>query len=203
MDKYIKTPSIITISGANGSGKTNFIKYFIKTMNSFDYVLIFSNTAAFNKDYNIVLQNTDHLIIHPTKYKAALEMFMNLQKKYILSGVENKCLIIFDDIMGSIKDCDVIKQLISQNRHFLCTIIFSIQHINQAATYLREVSLYDIIFDLKTENSLKACYNNYYISDYSTFKEFRVEINKLLKRYHFILSDRLNSTKTIMLAPLI
>jgi ABC-type dipeptide/oligopeptide/nickel transport system ATPase component len=196
MNAYVKTPFIMTVSGSNGSGKSYFTKYLVQTLNPFDYIVVISNTAGFNGDYDYLPTNSK--ICNTLHYEAVIQKLMQIQKNNVQMGKKKKVLLIFDDIMGSVKDSKVLKTLISQNRHFGISIVFCIQYINMAATYLREISLYDVIFDLKTNNSLKACYENYFISDFDTFNEFKKKICNTLKQYHFFFADKLNNTKKIM-----
>lgn len=199
MNEYIKTPTVITISAANGSGKTNLIRYIIDTM-KFDCIVILSNTANFSGDFD-KYKSSNFFIISLVYFEEVIKFLLRKQKDIVQKGLKSSVLLCFDDILGAIKDNKLLKTLISQQRHFNITVIFSVQHINQAATYLREISTYDIIFELKTHNSLKAAYDNYFCSDYETFNDFKKNIK--LARYHFILCDKINNTKKIMIAPYI
>lgn len=201
MNNYIKTPSVITISAANGSGKTNLIRYIIDTI-EFDCVVILSNTAVFSGDFDKYKGKKNFYLVSLIYFEDVIKFLLRKQKEIVQKGFKSKVLLVFDDILGSVKDNKILKILISQNRHFNITVVFSVQHINQAATYLREISTYDIIFELKTQNSLKAAYENYFCTDYENFNDFKKNINKLLQRYHFIFCDKINGTKKIMIAPL-
>lgn len=191
MNKYINHPSCITLTGANGSGKSHLIKYIIKSMD-FEVIIIFTNTSftgAYDYQNNIICLNT-------IDYDVKLKKIMNIQKKKSV-----KLLTIYDDVAGSIKDSKVLKTFISQNRHFNTTIIFSAQYYSMISTYMREISQYDIIFDIKTLSSLKGVYENYFVNDFDTFIEFKKKIKNLLKKYHFLFSDKEKGIKTIMLCP--
>ena len=204
MHKFIKTPCNITVSGSNGSGKSHFIKYLITSfMNSdrkFDVIIIFSNTAGFNGDYDDVT-GAKKFIFSPIYYEDVLRFVMKTQAINKKNGIERQVLMIFDDICGSIKDSKTMKMLMTQNRHFYCTIIFAVQYINLTPPYLREVSYYDIIFELKSENSLKSCYNNYFIGDFDNFADFKKKIVNLLQKHQFLFADRITHTKKIMICP--
>lgn len=211
MNRYIRTPCNITVSGSNGSGKSHFIKYlitsFMRSDKKFDIIIIFSNTAGFNGDYDFLTSfktttnEFRYFIISPIYYEDVIRLMMKLQAVNKTKNCERQILMIFDDICGSIKDSKIMKQITTQNRHFYCTIIFAVQYINLAPPYLREVSYYDIIFELKSENSLKACYNNYFIGDFDNFAEFKKKIVNLLQKYQFLFADRLTHTKKIMICP--
>ena len=208
MNKFIKTPCNITVSGSNGFGKSYFIKYlitsFMRSISNFDVVIIFSNTAGFNHSYDFLSEwdeKLNYYIINPIYYEDAIRFMMKTQVVNKKNNIERQILMIFDDICGSIKDSKILKMLTTQNRHFNCTIIFAVQYINLAPPYLREVSYYDIIFELKSENSLKACYNNYFMGDFDSFGEFKKKIVNLLQKYQFLFADRLTHTKKIMICP--
>lgn len=207
MDKFIKAPCNITVSGSNGSGKSHFIKYlitsFMRSNKKFDVVIIFSNTAGFNGDYSFLTDypTLKQYIFSPIYYEDVIKFMMKTQANNKKNNIERQILIVFDDICGSIKDSKIMKILTTQNRHFYCTIIFAVQYINLAPPYLREVSYYDIIFELKSENSLKACYQNYFIGDFDNFADFKKKIVNLLQKYQFLFADRLTHTKKIMVCP--
>ena len=201
MNKYVKLPFIMTVSGSNGQGKSHFIKYLISSFYKvWDLVIVFSNTAEFNKSYEFLEEKQNkYYIFNTIYYEEVLKKLLAIQKQNIMKGNNRKILIVFDDVCGQAKDSKILKILISQNRHFFMSVIFAVQYINMAATYLREISYYDIIFELKTHNSLKSCYDNYFISDYDSFNEFKKKMK--LERYQFFFADRITNTKRILRCP--
>lgn len=201
MNKYVQLPFIMTVSGSNGEGKSHYIKYLISSFYKvWDLVVVFSNTAEFNNSYDFLSEKQNKFFIFNTiYYEEALKKIMAIQRNNIKNGNNRKILIVFDDVLGQCKDSKILKILISQNRHFNMSVIFAVQYINLAATYLREISYYDVLFSLKTHNSLKACYDNYFISDYDNFTEFKK--NMKLERYQFFFADRLTNTKRILRCP--
>lgn len=201
MNKYVELPFVMTVSGSNGQGKSYFIKYLISSFyKQWDLVVVFSNTAEFNGDYNFLAeQQNKYFIFNTIHYEDVVKKLMAVQRNNIQQGHNKKILIVFDDVLGFCKDSKILKTLISQNRHFFISVIFSVQYINLAATYLREISYYDVLFELKTHNSLKACYDNYFIGDYNSFNDFK-KIMKL-DRYNFFFADRVLGTKRILKCP--
>lgn len=206
MNKYIETPTVVTISGSNRSGKTNLIRYFIYTIR-FHHIIVLSNTAGFTCDYDAFKRLKNFHIFDSTQYEQIIMKTIAHQKKMVMKfgkpELAPKVLFIFDDVVGSIKNTDFLKSFASQNRHYNTTILFSVQTINSASTLLREISRTDIVFDLKTQNSLKAGYENYFATEYSTFKEFKEDFIKRLQRYQFFFIDKINGKVLIMIAPLV
>lgn len=207
MNFYIKKNTITTLSGANGSGKTNLIRYMILSFQAssepFEYIFIMSNTASFSGDF-LFLEKLKHTMKYgytinsPDNFERDINLLLDIQKKN-----KFRVLVIFDDIMSLSKQNKTLKVLTSQQRHFNITILFSIQVIKEAATFMREISSYDIIYDLKTELSLKACYTNYFFTEYRSLAAFCEEFCKKLNKYEFFFVDRYNNKKDIMIAPLI
>lgn len=210
MDSYLETPFIMSISASNGSGKTYFIKYCLKSLilsteyrKKPDVIFIFSNTAEMTGDFDFLndYQDVKTMIFNPIVFEEKTKKILILQKALIQRGIKRKLIFIFDDVGGFVRDSKLMKTLISMNRHFNASIFFSIQYINLSAPYLREISNYDVIFDLKSENSLKACYNNYFLDTFDTYAEFKKKFLNLLKRYQFFFIDKLKKSKKIMVCP--
>jgi predicted AAA+ superfamily ATPase len=201
MNNFIKTNFSLTISGACQSGKTHLIKYIVKSFKEeFDWIVLFSNTAGFNNDYEF-LKEYKHYSFGTIGFDQKLKAIMNIQKKNREKGNKCKILMILDDIQGSIKESKVFSQFCSTYRHFNISLIFSVQYITAASTSLREISSHIIIFNQKTANSLKACYENYFQEEYETFNDFKRHFISSLKKYHFYFIDRTTNKRFIMVAP--
>jgi len=187
MDNTLGEKFVALISGTNGSGKTYLIKYLLKCIKyRYEYIIIFSNTASFNDDFDNVVEKQKLMVYGVEDFDKKLERFMLYQKK---TNSQNRTLIIFDDIAGSIKTSKQFTVLISQQRHFNCSCIFSIQYIAMAATYLRAISRFIIIFKQYTKNSLKLAYENYFYN-IETYEEFKKFFQNALKQYEFFFIDR-------------
>lgn len=203
MNNYIKLPFILNINGFCGSGKSYFINYFIKSFKSeFSCIIIFSNTANFTQDYEFLNnENIKHFIFGSLDVDEKIQMTMNIQKKNRLNNNPAKVLIIFDDIFGSINNSKIFKNLITTYRHYNISIIFSAQYVSGAQTYLREISNFVILFNQRTQNALKLCYENYFADTYDTYTDFKTHFVNKLKNFHFYFIDRINNKKYIMVCP--
>lgn len=197
----------MTIAGFCGSGKSYFIKYLINSfMNNnstkFDFIAVFSNTGNFTQDYNF-LKNINDLrfrIYNSVDVDKNIGRIMKLQKTNRENNKKRSVLIIFDDIFASVKDSKVFKDLVSTHRHYNISFAFSIQYISGAATYLREISQYIIIFEQRTLPALKLTYENYF-QEFESLKDFKQYFRDKLKKYHFFFIDRQKNNKTVMYCP--
>ena len=107
----------------------------MRSEKKFDIIIVFSNTAGFNGDYNFLTSfkqqfgdSFNFFIISPIYYEDAVKSTMKIQANNKSKNCEKQILMIFDDICGSIKDSKIIKQITTQNRHFYCTVIFAVQY---------------------------------------------------------------------------
>jgi ABC-type dipeptide/oligopeptide/nickel transport system ATPase component len=199
MQNYLKLPFCSTIAGSCGSGKSYLIKYICESFsNIFNGFIVFSNTATFTEDYKF-LENYKHKILGSLDFDNELKKIMSIQEKNRNKGIKKQFLIIFDDIFGSIKDSKKFKEFISTYRHYNLSIIFSAQYICGISTYLREISAYVMIFNQKTNNSLKLAYENYFADKYTSFEEFKKNFS--LQRYKFYFINRIENKRYVMMAP--
>lgn len=203
MNEFIKLPFILNVNGFCGSGKSFMIQYLIKSIKSnLNCIVVFSNTAAFTTDYEFLGKlGINHFIFGSLDSDDKIKTVMKIQKNNRLKDNPRNVLIIFDDIFGTIKDSKVFKDLITTFRHYRISIIFSAQYISASATYLREISNYVVIFNQRTMNALKICFENYFIADYETFGDFKHDFKNKLKDYHFYFIDRISNKKFIMVCP--
>lgn len=207
MNQYIKAPFTINIAGYCGSGKSVCIKYIVQSFmasDKFDCILVFSSTGNFTKDYEFLKQyDVKSAVLSTLVVEEKMRQVMKIQKSNRENNKRTNVLIICDDIFGSIKDSKVFKDLVSTHRHYNISLIFSIQFISGAATFLREICQYVIIFDQRTKTSLQACYENYFMGEFENFKEFKDHFTKKLAKYHFFFIDRSTTEKPkIMVCPL-
>lgn len=199
----INFPSIISVCGSCGSGKSWSIKYILKLYKDFfKHVIVFTSTGFTNsydylKDYGI--KNT---VMNTMDVEKKIMKIMMRQKAYKEKGYEFNVLIIFDDCMGCVKPySDELKLLLSTYRHYNLSVIFVAQFANQLSTFCRELSSYAIVFNQYTKRSLEAIYNSYFMEHDSLAKFMIWFKNKLNVKYSFYFVDRVNKSKTIMKAP--
>lgn len=182
------------------SGKSYSIQYTIRTTNAFDFVIVISNTALFNGDYNFLKElGIPHRIYNTSKINEIMEFAMNAQERNIKKGDRVRIALVFDDVMGSLHNNKVFQKLTSCFRHFLITIIVSTQYCNSQTTYVRELANYIYCFDQRTEVSKKAVYASYF-NDIGTFGEFKTYFGRL-RQFEFFFIDRAGKKRMVMKCP--
>ena len=203
MDNFIDLSFITNVVGTCGSGKSYLIKYMLRSMRrSFNFVVVFSNTAGFTKDYEFLNEiGMPHAIHSSLNIETITAKVMEIQKKNRLQNRLRNVLIIFDDCFGNVGNSKIFKNLVSTYRHYNISIIFSTQYVSGATTFLREISNYVVIFNQRTQNALRLTYENYFAADYENFNEFKQHFKNSLLDYHFYFIDRIKNTKQIMVCP--
>jgi len=191
----------MSILGSCGAGKTVLCKYIISYFeDKFDFVFVITSTG-FNGQYDFLdTLSLKNKVMNTIDFDKKIAFIMKKQKAYIDSGIKPSILIVFDDVMGSIKTSKKIKLLISTFRHYNINIIFISQYANAISTELRELCFYSCVFNQFTERSLKAVNESYFA--HMNFKDFKMFINKKLsKPYTFMFVDRIKKKNSIMKAP--
>lgn len=200
MNKYIQFPSILLAVGFCKSGKTYSIQYTIRTSPKFDFIIVVSNTAEFNSDYDYLKElNIPHRIYNTSIINEVMEYAMNTQESNRKKGIKVNVALIFDDVMGALNNNKTFQKLTSCFRHFYISVIVLTQYCNSQTTYIRELANYIYCFDQRTEQSKKAIYNSYF-GDVGTFNDFK-KIFTGLKPYQFFFIDRVLKNKTKMKCP--
>lgn len=194
--------SITTLLGSPNAGKSYLIKYMIsRDKKYFDYIIIISNTANFNNEYKYLSKlGKPYKICNAMNVDDKLKIIMKKQKKYRQNGVKSRILLVFDDIMGIVKDSKQIKVLMSMYRHYNITVLFTSQYIAQVPSYCRELSTYIILFKQRTERGLRLAYESYF-QDINTFREFKALMKNKLQNHRFYVVDRKKQTRYICRAP--
>lgn len=199
----ISWPTIISILGSCGSGKSYSIKYLLKVnRDHFNYVIIFTSTG-FTNSYNYLNEyGVNSTTFNTMDVERKIKSIMIRQKKYKQAGYNFNILIVFDDIMGAVKPySNELKLLLSTYRHYNISIIFVSQYANSIPTYIRELSSYALVFNQFTLPSLKACYSSYFAEHDSLSKFNQWFKNKLNVKYSFYFVDRVSKSKIICKAP--
>lgn len=200
MNEYVNCPCILLAVGFCNSGKTVSIRYTVKTCNNFDFIIVISNTAEFNGDYEYLKDlKIKHRIYNGSKCNEVIELLLKIQEENHKNNKKNKVLLICDDIMGSLNTSDTFKKLCSTYRHFNISLFITTQFCNNSTTYIRELANYVYCFDQRTEQSKKAIYSSYF-SDVGSFAEFK-KLFSGLKPYQFFFIDRVKKRRLKMICP--
>ena len=200
MNEYLQFPSILLAVGFCNSGKTVSIRYTIKTCNCWDFIIVISNTAQFNGDYDFLKEKgIKHRIYGASDIGGIIEKVLKIQADNIKKGIKQNVLLVLDDIMGSLNTCDAFKKLTSTYRHMMLSLFITTQFCNNSTTYVRELANYVYCFDQRTEQSKKAIYSSYF-SDVGTLAEFK-KLFSGLKPFQFFFIDRIKKRRFKFICP--
>ena len=196
-------PSIISVLGSCGAGKSYITKYIItENKKKFDDCIVFTSTG-FTNSYNYLneLEIKPH-ILGLIDIDLKIKRIMKKQKNYHKKGIKSRLLVVFDDILGAMKTYSkMMLRLLSTFRQYNISIIFISQYAASTPTFIRELSYYNIVFNQETQNSMKACHESYF-REFSTLGKFIEWFqNKLKEKYTFFFIDRLKKIKFIARAP--
>lgn len=173
------------------------MQYTIKTLKAFDFVVVVSNTALMNNDYNFLKEiGLDHRIYNASQCTKVFKMLMHIQE---MSTEKKRVCCVLDDCLGSLNNSKTFLKLASTYRHFNISLFMTTQFVNASMTYIRELANYVFVFDQRTDSSRKAIYQSYF-GDCGTFTEFK-RLFAGLKPYQFFFIDRPGKRRFKMIVP--
>src|SRR5690606_27755811 len=147
----ITTPGLVIISGQQGSGKSNLLKYIVKLLRKqLKYGVMFSQTAFNEGNLDYIPEKYIHTQYNP-------EILHNLMKIQAGLDKENRHLafVIFDDcIVDSWVNCKWFNQLVTQVRHYNILIIITTQYINKVPIMVRENAFQVAMFSADTHRCI-------------------------------------------------
>ena len=179
MDKYINKQVFCMFAiGSPGSGKSNSIRYLVKSLynaKKFDYCSVFSPTYFSGDGSHNFL---DKKFIHPRYTEEKMIKILHHQKKRVKEGKKSKLLLIFDDCIGSINfNSKIMSKLMINRRHFNISLIFSAQYIKRLSPLFRDCVDYVIMFKLNSGSTIKQL-TDMWLHDINTR-----EINKFINYF--------------------
>jgi DNA replication protein DnaC len=121
------TGSSLMIVGKRGCGKTTLAKNIAYKIND--------DVTIFNIDFD----------------QEKLQNLVNYQKYQIEDGKMKEKVLIFDDFNNSVRENQVINEIINNGKHYGFTIIFVMQDIYALSKYQR--SQFDALFMLRSNSS--------------------------------------------------
>lgn len=155
----------MVLSGRRRTGKTHWLAWFLsfpKRREKFKYVFVVTNTKC-NGFWQKYVPD-EYIIESWEPYgRRGVEEILSQQKEMLESGEpERQVLIILDDVIAEkVHDDDVIKRLATAGRHLKISVAITTQHHKSVGTWLRDNSDIAVIFNQRTERSLKGTYEDY------------------------------------------
>jgi hypothetical protein len=171
-------PRNIIIVGKKNSGKTNLVKHLIVShRDHFNFGLVFTNTK-FDDDYNYI---PEKYIIQGFREDVFRHYRKELEKMKKKTGVIPPNFIIFDDLVGILKENQKFINFIANHRHYNTSLFISAQYLKKGVpTTLRDNIDYAVIFRATTKNSILGFYESFgqEIGSYEEFKQFLLDITR-------------------------
>ena len=154
----LSIPGLVLIIGAQGSGKSHLLRHLIySNRKRLSYGIVFSHTAF----------NEGNLEYIPSKYvysqynPTALQALMKIQSDIPKHKRKSAFVLLDDCVFDSWINCKVFSQLATQLRHYDVLLIITSQHLKKIPAFIRENASATALFQMDTENSIKAAYECY------------------------------------------
>lgn len=188
-------PFSMLIIGSTGSGKSYFLKYLILDLvkkKEINYIVVFTSTKHQGFEY------IPSSFIHANYSDRKLRKILKQQKTEIEKGKQMKCLLVFDDILGSVNfNSKLFQKFITQFRHYNCSVAISTQYIAKIPTIVRENANYSVIFQQHIDRSFKAIYESYFMRLGLEYPKFKKWLNERTENYSFVFVDNKEKSKDI------
>jgi len=182
----IKQNSFILIVSKRMSGKsvlTRNLIYELHNKYNYDSIILISETAQFNNDYNFIPKNS---IFKFNRMTEIIQKILDYQENKIKSKKENFILLILDDVILN-KKSDILNEIATLGRHYKITCICSVQYCKGLISSSIRNNLDYIFFSDIGYIQIEALYEVISVNiDKQTFKSFIDENNN---NYQFILYD--------------
>jgi energy-coupling factor transporter ATP-binding protein EcfA2 len=119
-DFVLKTPTLNLIIARRGSGKSHLLRhliYLLAKSQKFDGIHLVSPTATFNGEYDDILPPE---MISSTFVPDWFEAILASQAKLIAKGIQNRLVILLDDVLGSTRfSQDIFTKIAVTGRHVI------------------------------------------------------------------------------------
>ena len=194
-DLDLKDTSFICIASKRMSGKSVLTKNLIMyLLNKFEYkfVVLFSDTAKFNGDYDF-LKHKD-MIYESDQMDSKIPKILNLQKQRN-KKLKNKVhgLIILDDVKLYTTSKPLV-DLASKGRHYKLTVIVSVQFPKTLISPAIRSNIDYLFWSDLNETGLKAVYESITIKQ--SFKNFVQFVEEHNHSYQFMFFNGKENDKT-------
>jgi hypothetical protein len=157
----LELPFLATVCGRRGSGKTNLVRFLLRTIaraGQVRDVWVFTSTA-FTGDWgrtvgaSRVYENFDEELLHGILQRQAAAR---------AAGTPNEALLILDDVLGSMSfTSSVWKLLASTGRHYNLSIVLVSQHYHAIPPLVRLNSDYFMLLGPTSERAWRSAYQEF------------------------------------------
>ena len=180
----IKNNSFIVIASKRNSGKTcltkNLLKYLLDEF-EYSWMVIFSDTASFNGDYDGIFEK--EFMYRSEDLDKKVEKILSIQEKNIKNKKGVNGLILLDDVKVY-KKSKILIDLSTKSRHYKITVICSVQYCKELISSSIRSNIDYLFFSDLNEQALMACYQSIHIP--YNFRTFQRYVDDNNTNYQFI-----------------
>ncbi len=191
------------IYGKSKSGKTHLIKYIINSIYlQFDCIIVISPTS-FNGSYDYVkkLSGISTKLLSSSNLDDKLRLILRTQKNNKQNDIDNRILLIFDDIQGLFGYSKIIRQLNAGYRHYNVSLILSFQSITGCKSEYRINHQYVILFKMRSILEFKNCKESF-LDDIGSLNDVKLYLNDGFNEpYKFLFVNRDLGDKYFAICP--
>ena len=188
----LKQHSFMVIASKRASGKSvlnrNLIKYMLDK-HEYDFVMLFSDTAGFNDDYNFIDKD---LIFKSELIDEKIGKLLKIQEKSRKNKNNVYGLVILDDVK-TFNRSKMLIQLATQGRHFYLTVIASVQYPKELISSSIRSNIDYLFWSDLNEQALQAVFQSIHVP--MNFKNFNKFVDHNNTNYQFIFYDSRNPDK--------
>ena len=188
----LKEGSFNLVASKRCSGKSVLVRNMVKhllDLHSFDCIILFSETAELNDDYNFIEKS---FIYKTSQIEEKLNKILKIQLSNIKKGKKVNLLIILDDVQVHAKSKELIN-LSTMSRHYHITVILSLQYPKQLCNSAIRNNLDTVFFSDLGEVALHAIYDSIHLS--YNFKAFQQFVDANNHDFQFIMYDSREKNK--------
>ena len=157
----LELPFLATVCGRRGSGKTNLVRWLLRTIarcGQVRDVWVFTSTAFTGAWQETVGESR----VYENFDEELLNGILQRQAAARAAGRPNEALLILDDVLGSMSfTSSVWKLLASTGRHYNLSVILVSQHYHAIPPLVRLNSDYFVVLGPTSERAWRSAYQEF------------------------------------------
>lgn len=188
MQPLVKPNSLILFAASSRSGKSHLIKHLLMDMLASKQVkfgLVFCATK-FNGSYDFI----DSKYVIGGYDEETLKRYIDKLKEFhAKNGYFPNNFIVFDDLIGLIKNTRYLDNILSTYRHYNITLFVSTQYVNKLSPLFREQATYCFIFKQHTKRSIEALFDSYGAQLFDKYVDWKKYLDAYTPKHHALMYD--------------
>jgi hypothetical protein len=210
MSLDITHPFNMGVYGPSKSGKSYLIKYLLSSIfKQFHCIVIISGSATsgnydYLKSFEKKSKKLKTHLLNGANIISKIKHIIKTQNENKVNNIDNKILIVFDDIAGLIpngKSIEILKNLNASYRWYNASILFAYQVVSDCPTFLRKNQESVCLFKINDGNDIINCKKSF-LNEMRDINSVREYFKKgFSKKYTFLFIDRKENRKFFAIVP--